>query len=100
MEVANEFSKIVNKLNPIYKKSMTYDNGIEMARHEIITKNTGMKIYFACPNSSQERGTNEYINELIIRYLSKASSSNEINLKKTTSYSRKIEQQITENYRV
>ena len=24
-----------------------YDNGIETARHEIITKNTGIKIYFA-----------------------------------------------------
>lgn len=47
MEIAKKFSEILNKLNPIYKKSMTYDNGIEMARHQIITKNTGMKIYFA-----------------------------------------------------
>jgi IS30 family transposase len=31
---------------------MTYDNGIEMARHEKITQNTGMKIYFAHPYSS------------------------------------------------
>ena len=51
-QVAKEFSEILNKLNPIYKKSMTYDNGIEMARHEKITKNTGMKIYFAHPYSS------------------------------------------------
>lgn len=48
-EVAKEFSKILNKLNPIFKKSMTYDNGIEMTRHEKITKKTGMKIYFAHP---------------------------------------------------
>jgi len=34
-EVANQFSKI---LNLIYKK-MTYNSGIEMARHEIIKKN-------------------------------------------------------------
>ncbi len=46
MEIANQFSLILNKLNPIYKKSMTHDNGIEMARLEIITKNTGIKIYF------------------------------------------------------
>ena len=52
MEVANEFSEILNKLNPIYKKTMTYDNGIEMARHEKITKKTGMKIYFSHPYSS------------------------------------------------
>ena len=41
MEVANEFSIILNKLNPIYKKTMTYNNGIEMARHKIITEKTG-----------------------------------------------------------
>jgi IS30 family transposase len=31
---------------------MTYDNGIKMAKHKRITKNTGMKIYFARPHSS------------------------------------------------
>jgi IS30 family transposase len=79
-EVANEFSKILNKLNPIYKKTMTYDNGIEMARHEKITKNTGMKIYFAHPYSSWERGTNENTNGLIRRYLPKGTNFNEIHI--------------------
>lgn len=82
MEVANEFSGILNKLNPIYKKSMTYDNGIEMARHEMITQNTGMKIYFAHPYSSWERGTNENTNGLIRRYFPKGTNFNEIDLKK------------------
>jgi IS30 family transposase len=79
-EVANEFSKILNNLNPIYKKSMTYDNGIEMARHEKITQKTGMKIYFAHPYSSWERGTNENTNGLIRRYLPKGTNFNEISL--------------------
>jgi hypothetical protein len=38
MEVVNKFSEIVNKLNPIYKKTRTYDNGFEIIRLEIITK--------------------------------------------------------------
>lgn len=79
-EVAKEFSRILNKLNPIFKKSMTYDNGIEMARHEKITKKTGMKIYFAHPYSSWERGTNENTNGLIRRYLPKGTNFNEITL--------------------
>ena len=32
-EVANEFSEILNKLNPIYKKIKTNDNGIKMSRN-------------------------------------------------------------------
>ena len=79
-EVANEFSEILNKLNPIYKKTMTYDNGIEMARHEKITQNTGIKIYFAHPYSSWERGTNENTNGLIRRYLPKGTNFNEIHI--------------------
>jgi len=77
-EVAEIFSKILNQLNHEFKKSMTYDNGIEMARHEKITKNTGMKIYFAHPYSSWERGTNENTNGLIRRYLPKGTNFNEI----------------------
>jgi IS30 family transposase len=79
-EVANEFSEILNKLNPIYKKTMTYDSGIEMARHEKITQNTGIKIYFAHPYSSWERGTNENTNGLIRRYLPKGTNFNEIHI--------------------
>lgn len=67
-EIAKRFSKKLNQLNSIFKKSMTYDNGIEMAKHEIITQKTGMKIYFAHPYSSWERGTNENTNGLIRRY--------------------------------
>jgi len=72
------FSKKINQLNPLFKKTMTYDNGIEMARHEEITRKTGMKIYFAYPYSSWERGTNENTNGLIRRYLPKGTDFNEI----------------------
>ena len=89
-EVAKMFSKILNKLNPVLKKSMTYDNGIEMAKHQEITKKTSMKIYFAHPYSSWERGTNENTNGLIRRYLPKGTDFNKITLKELLSIQEKL----------
>ena len=80
-EVAKMFIKKLNELSPIFKKSMTYDNGTEMAKHELITKKTGMNIYFVHPYSSWERGTNENTNGLIRRYLPKGTDFNEIDEK-------------------
>jgi IS30 family transposase len=77
-EVAKMFTLKLNQLNQIFKKTMTYDNGTEMAKHQQITKNTGMKIYFAHPYSSWERGTNENTNGLIRRYLPKGTDFNKI----------------------
>ena len=80
-EVAKMFSKKLNQLQQIFKKTMTYDNGIEMEKHQEITQKTGMKIYFAHPYSSWERGTNENTNGLIRRYLPKGTNFNEIDEK-------------------
>ena len=80
-EVAKMFSEKLNQLQQIFKKTMTYDNGIEMAKHQNITQNTGMRIYFAHPYSSWERGTNENTNGLIRRYLPKGTDFNKIDEK-------------------
>jgi len=90
LQVAKMFSEKLNLLNPLFKKTMTYDNGIEMARHEEITRKTGMKIYFAHPYSSWERGTNENTNGLIRRYLPKGTDFNEIDEKKLMSIQEKL----------
>lgn len=79
--VSKKFSKTLNNMDPIFKKTMTYDNGIEMAAHKKITQKTGMPIYFAHPYSSWERGTNENTNGLIRRYLPKGTDFNKIDQK-------------------
>lgn len=54
-----------------FTKTLTYDNGVEMAQHKELTKQTGIPVYFAHPYASWERGTNENTNGLIRRYLPK-----------------------------
>lgn len=76
--VTREFARHLLK-NPNYlRKTMTYDNGLEMANHKWLTKMTGMKIYFAHPYSSWERGTNENTNGLIRRFLPKGTDFNKV----------------------
>lgn len=76
--VTHQFAKIVNTLPKFITKTMTYDNGMEMANHQWLTNNTGMDVYFAHPYSSWERGTNENTNGLIRRFLPKGTDFNNV----------------------
>lgn len=65
-------AKIAFRKIPKKKKiTCTYDNGSEMAEHELIERDTGMTIYFAHPYSSCERGTNENTNGLLREFFPK-----------------------------
>jgi len=77
--VRKGFAKELNKIDSLFTKSLTYDNGMEMAEHKEFSKHTGMPVYFAHPYSSWERGTNENTNGLIRRFFPKG-----IDFKKVT----------------
>lgn len=54
------------------RKTCTNDNGPEFAMHEKTEKNLSMKMYFAFPYHSWERGTNENTNRLIRAFFPKS----------------------------
>jgi IS30 family transposase len=66
--VVRALSRQVRKLPASLRRSLTWDRGLEMARHKEFTVATNVKVYFCDPQSPWQRGSNENTNLLLRQY--------------------------------
>lgn len=64
----------LEQVQPKYRKTLTLDNGPEMKYAERIERTTGIKVFYANPYHSWERGTNENTNGLLRYFFPKKMS--------------------------
>lgn len=64
------------KLPATLRKTLTWDRGMEMAKHANFTIATDMQVYFCDPQSPWQRGSNENTNRLLRQYYPKKTPLN------------------------
>ena len=69
--VRDAIASSITKLPEQLRRTLTWDQGAEMAQHTQLRVDTGLGIFFCDPHSPWQRGTNENTNGLLRQYFPK-----------------------------
>jgi IS30 family transposase len=69
--VRDAIASSITTLPEQLRRSLTWDQGAEMAQHAQLRIDTGLAVYFCDPQSPWQRGTNENTNGLLRQYFPK-----------------------------
>lgn len=69
--VCGAMGELYRSMPTTLRKTLTLDNGKEFAEHERLSAEAALKVYFADPYCSWQRGTNENTNGLIRQFFPK-----------------------------
>lgn len=71
LKLAGYAKTVASLASGLRLKTLTTDNGIENKQHKLVTKNTGVPVFFTDPYSSWQKGGVENANKMLRRYFPK-----------------------------
>lgn len=90
VSVRKAFARAIRRVPSQMAKTLTYDQGSEMADHKRFTLKTNMTVYFAHPHSPWERGTCENTNGLLRQYFPKGTDFSQVSIRQIRKAERRL----------